>query len=247
MDGHLQSATIIHLDLVRIKLKKTEDELNNTKDKLNKTEDELNNTKDKLKKTEDKSNNTEALLNETRVELKNAMELLKLSSIKHNSVFLWRIDSFSEFVKEAISGRKERIQSDPFYTKTETESFGYKLRVGLCLNGLGGYKNTHLSVFVVVTKGEYDAILRWPFNKTVKFTLIDQQDDPDQRENVTSVIFTQNIANFARPETEENMEWVIHSFISHLKLYSRRYIVNDTLFLQVEISPPSNTTSSLEG
>ena len=81
----------------------------------------------------------------------------------------------------------------------------------------------------------------------MKFTLIDQQDDPDQRENVTSVIFTQNIANFARPETEENMEWVIHNFISHLKLYSRRYIVNDTLFLQVEISPPSNTTSSLEG
>ena len=117
MEYHLESATRIHLDLVCIKL-------NNTEDKLNKTEDELNNTKDKLKKTEDKSNNTEALLNETRLELKNAMELLKLSSVKHTNVFLWRIDSFSEILKEAKNGGKERIDSDPFYVKTGTENFG---------------------------------------------------------------------------------------------------------------------------
>ena len=233
MDYHLQSATRIHLDLVCIKLKKTENELNSTKDKL--------------KKTEDKSNNTEALLNETRVELENAMELLKLSSIKHNNVFPWRIDSFNEFLKEAKNGRKERIQSDPFYTKTETESYGYKLGVCIYPNGLGVFKNAHLSVIVVVMKGEYDAILRWPLIKTMKFTLIDQQGDPGQRENVTRVISTENIPSFARPETEENMGWGIHNFISHLKLHSRRYIVNDTLFLQVETSPPSNTTSSIEG
>lgn len=240
MEYHLESATRIQLDLVCIKL-------NNTEDKLNKTEDELNNTKDKLKKKEDKSNNTEALLNETRFELENAMELLKLSSIKHNNVFPWRIDSFSEFFIEAKNGRKQKIQSDPFYTKTETGSFGYKLRVGIYPNRLGDYKNTHLSVIVAVTKGEYDAILRWLFNKTMNSTLIDQQDDPDQRENVTREIVAKKIPSFARPETEENTGWGIHNFISHLKLHSRRYIVADTLFLQVEISPPSDTNSSLEG
>ena len=87
--------------------------LNNTEDKLNKTEDELNSTKDKLKKTEDKSNNTEALLNETRLELKNAIELQKFSSVKHNKVFLWRIDSFNEISKEAKNGGKETIDSNP--------------------------------------------------------------------------------------------------------------------------------------
>ena len=39
--------------------------------------------------------------------------------------------------------------------------------------GLEMTKKTHLSVFMVLMKGEYDAILRWPFNKKVKFTLID--------------------------------------------------------------------------
>ena len=115
MEYHLESATRIHLDLVFIKLNntedklnKTEDELNNTKDKLNKTEEELNNTKDKLKKTEEKSNNTEALLNETRIELKkNAMKMQKLSSVKHKNVFSWRIDSFSEILKEAKKRKKK--------------------------------------------------------------------------------------------------------------------------------------------
>ena len=225
MEDHLESATRIHLDLVCIK--------------LTKTEDELNNTKDKLKKTEDKSNNTEALLNETRLELKNAMELLKLSSVKHNDAFLWRIDSFSEILEEAKNGGEDKIYSDPLYTKTETETFGYKLRFFIHPGGSGDGKNTHLSVFMVVMKGEYDAILRWPFNKKVKITLIDQQDDPDQRENVTREIIGNDFPNLARPEREQNNGFGYNSFISYLELYSRRYIVDDTLFLQVEISPPS--------
>ena len=124
--------------------------LNNTEDKLNITEDELNSTKDKLKKTEDKSNNTEALLNETRLELKNA--------IKHNKVFLWRIDSFNEILKEAKNGGKETIDNNLFYKNSETESFGYKLKVYIYPNGHGDGKNTHLSVFIAVMKGEYDAV-----------------------------------------------------------------------------------------
>ena len=255
MEYHLESATRIHLDLVCIKLNntedklnKTEDELNNTKDKLNKTEDELNNTKDKLKKTEEKSNNTEALLNETRIELKkNAKKMQKLSSVKHKNVFSWRIDSFSEILKEAKKGKKKRIESDPFYIKTETESFGYKLKVYIYPNGTGNAENTHLSVFITIMKGEYDAILPWHFNKKVKITLIDQQDDPDQRENVTCEIVAKNVPNFARPKIEENTGRGFHHFIPRLKLHSRRYIVDDTLFHQVEISSPSNSKSNLEG
>lgn len=96
-------------------------------------------------------------------------------------------------------------------------------------------------------KGDHDAILCWPFNKKVEITLIDQQDDPDQRENLTKEFVTKNLPNFAGPKTEENTGMGFHSFISHLELHSRRYIVDDTLFLQLEISPPSSKDSSLEG
>lgn len=59
-----------------------------------------------LNKTEYELNTTKALLNETRVELKNAMALLELSSVKHNNAFLWRIDSFSDMLKETKNGGK---------------------------------------------------------------------------------------------------------------------------------------------
>ena len=85
------------------------------------------------------------------------------------------------------------------------------------------------------------------FTKKTKMTLIDQQDDPDPRENVTREIVGREIPNFAKPETKENAARGFHRFIFHLKLHSRRHIVDDALFLQVETSQPSNTNSTLEG
>ena len=175
--------------------------------KLNNTEDELNKAKDKLKKIEAKS-------------------------VKHTNVFLWRIDGCKEILKQAKNKEKE---SDPFYTKTETDGYGYKLKVKIYLGGCGDGENTHLSVFIIVMKGEYDAILPWPFKRKVKFTLIDQQEDPSQRKNHTFELFEKNHPNFARPLKEENIGWGWSQFISHENLNSRRFIVDDTLFLQVEI------------
>ena len=181
-----------------------------------------------------------ALLNETMAALKNAMGLLQLSNVKHTNVFLWRIDGFSEIAKKAKNEGKEKIYSDPLYTKTKTDGFGYKLKVLLCPNGIGDAKNTHLSVFIIIMKDEYDAILPWHFNKKVKFTLIDQQDEPGKRDNKTAELIGQNTSNFTRPTTEENIGVGFKCFISHEELKSQHYIVDDTLFLQVEIRSPSN-------
>ena len=111
-----------------------------------------------------------------------------------------------------------------------------QLRVAIYPNGFDEGINTHLSVFLVVMKGEYDAILPWPFNEKVKFILIDQWEAHDQRQNFTLEFFEQNLSNFARPLKEENPGWGWSRFISHGKLNSRRFIVDDTLFLQVVIS-----------
>ena len=85
-------------------------------------------------------------------------------------------------------------------------------------------------------KGAYDAILPCPIHGKVKFTLIDQQEDPDQRENYALEFFKQNLPNFARPLNDENQGYGWPTFVSHEKLNSRRFIVDDTLFFQVEIS-----------
>ena len=40
------------------------------------------------------------------------------------------------------------------------------------LNGNGEGKRTHIFVFFVVMRGEFDALLEWPFEHQVTFTLI---------------------------------------------------------------------------
>ena len=64
MESHLESATRVHLDFACVK--------------LNKTGDDFNKSKNKLKKIEDKFDDAVALLNETMAALKNAVGLLQL-------------------------------------------------------------------------------------------------------------------------------------------------------------------------
>ncbi|XP_022809901.1 TNF receptor-associated factor 1-like [Stylophora pistillata] len=137
------------------------------------------------------------------------------------------IDEFSKLVREAKAGEKTSVESAPFYT----EKYGYKLNVRILPNGSQAAKGKYLSVYICVMGGQYDAILPWPFKRKVKFTLIDQQEDTDKRENVFEEIIPDNDPNsYARPKTQYNSSaHGVPSFISQTKLESRRYVVNDTL------------------
>ena len=182
MESHLDSAVRGHLDLVNARLQETEVDLNITKVKLETAEI-------KLIKTEDALRNTETELNETKNELDKALSLLhitnkgldKIAEKVNTTTFVWKIRGFSKILRQTKICEKETLHSDPFHTKTGTESYGYKLKVINNPNGFSSGKDTQLSACIRVIKGEYDAILPWPFNKIVKFTLIDQQEDPEQK------------------------------------------------------------------
>jgi len=174
----------------------------------------------------------------------NATETEKIMMVKHETsdfprVFVWKIINFSEILRQAKTREIQKIDSAPFYT----ESYDYKLKVRIYSNGCGSGKNTHLSVFTVVMKSEYDAILPWPFKRDVTYTLIDQQEDQVERRNVfEQLTVNKRPSVFSRRPLfrEENPGWGYTTFISHGKLYSRRFVVDDTLFLQVEIGSPSS-------
>ena len=88
-------------------------------------------------------------------------------------------------------------------------------------------------------KGEFDAILTWPFHKKVTFTLIDQQENANDRENIVeSFISDPKRRNFERPVKEENFGWGLAKFVSHEELQERRYIVDDAIFIQFHITSP---------
>ena len=52
---------------------------------------------------------------------------------------------------------------------------GYKMCIRAYLNGDGSGYNTHLSLFFVLMKGEYDALLRWPFDYKVSMILVGKE------------------------------------------------------------------------
>ena len=253
MESHLQSAMGPHLDLTCVKLNNTQVELKNAQETIRLEQVELKNAQERIRKLEQVGlknaqerirkleqqvkfkDEQEAIIKlEEQLELKNAQETIrKLKEKFHTRKMVWRINEFSRIMREAKRGIKKKLESDSFYT----ESHGYKLKVLLYPNGNGAGEDTHLSVYIVVMKGEYDAILSWPFNKKVAFTLIDQQEDPLERENVVCDYTPTNIEPFLRPREEDNGGYGKPKLISQQELKTRRYVVNDTLFLQVEIGP----------
>lgn len=226
MEFHVQSAMRLHLDLACAKL-------NNTEVKLNATLAKLTDTQETTMRLMEKVDNLQRHFEE-RINSEEIVMMVRNESLEFPRAFLWKVDNFIENLWEANIDR-HRLASTPFYT----EKYGYKLRLSIVPFGDGSGKNTHLSVFIIVMKGEYDAILSWPFKKEVRFTLFDQQEDPAGRQNVIRKLTADNAlkGNYDRPVRGENKGRGFPEFISHDKLYSRRYIVDDTLFLQVEIGP----------
>ena len=147
--------------------------------------------------------------------------------------FTWKITSYGEALRNAKSGEEIRLWSSAFY------SCGYKCKLLLFPNGHVEGENTHLSCFVVIMKGEYDAMLTWPFHKKVTVTLIDQQEKAEDRENIAmSFITTGSPECYGRPVNDENIGRGSRRFVSHEKLQERHYIVDDTMFIQIRISSP---------
>ena len=83
-------------------------------------------------------------------------EVEKCSEENCNS-FKWRITSYGEALRKAKTGEEIRLESSTF------DSCGYKFKLLLYPNGYAEGNNTHLSIFLVIMKGEYDAMLTWPF------------------------------------------------------------------------------------
>ena len=233
MASHLQSSTEAHLALACVKVNDTQKELANTQAELKKTQTQLTDsqemTRDLVKKVDKLQRQMKEKLNEKQVN--EAIES-KVMQMKKAKSFMWKIRNFSEVLRQAKEGGLFKVlHSDPFYS----ESCGYKMQLFLYPSGGGSGVNTHLSVYHGVIQGEYDALLSWPFKTAVRITLFDQQHFSPQN---VDFCFTHNVAE--RPKENSNPSIGRHEFVSHEKLMTRRYLVDDTLFLRVVIG--SDTT-----
>ncbi|XP_078063719.1 TNF receptor-associated factor 2-like, partial [Mustelus asterias] len=161
---------------------------------------------------------------------------LRLEILEHTSydgTLVWRIADFTRKIQDAVDGRVPSIFSPPFFTSHS----GYMLCLRLYLNGDGVGANTHLSLFLVIMKGKYDAILEWPFSKKVTFRLLDQG---DRRHDVVSAFKPDvNSASFRRPAHAMNVASGCPEFfpLTQLRANWRSHVSDDVVFVKATVDP----------
>ena len=256
MASHLQSSTEAHLALACVKLNDTQEQLAITRVELNKAQIQLIEAQIKLDKTQGQLENTQTQLTDTQETTRDLVKKVdelqrqlkeglnekqvneaiesKVMQMKKAKSFMWKIQNFSEVLRKAkeIGGFHRILKSEPFYT----ESCGYKMQLLLYPNGDGGSGvNTHISVFHCVIAGDYDALLSWPLSTAVKITLIDQPRNIFSHKPV-DFCFTHKVNE--RPKENSICSLGFSEFVSHEKLKTNRYLMeDDTLFLRVVIGP----------
>jgi len=178
-------------------------------------------------KTDNLSTSIE-LLNQNISDLNLRQQLYENTS--YNGRLVWKIDDIAKRLDNAITGKISALHSAP----TFTELYGYKFCGRLYLNGVGVGRCTHVSLFFVLMKSEYDNLLMWPFYKMITMRLINQV---DRKEDIIES-FKSNInsSSFMQPKKDMNIASGCPLFIDKEKFFNNGFIKDDTVFIDVSVS-----------
>ena len=181
---------------------------------------------DLIKQVEDKVLEVERTLNILSVH-HSELELQLQASLAstHNGAFLWRIPEVRRRIRDAKMGRITSIYSPPFYTGRN----GYKMCIRAYLNGDGSGEGTHLSIFFVLMRGEYDPLLQWPFEPKVSLILVDQ----DHKKHLVQTFKPNAQSNsFQRPKTDMNVASGCPEFTDLSVLDNTSYVKDDVMYIK---------------
>ena len=219
-----EEGTTANLELLLVEGNRLNEELQRKVSTVARQQESSNGTSDQLQRQFESMSHSLALRNVMLTDLDESVRQQEVSS--HDGILLWKITEFAKKRQNAVSGQQTSFYSPCFFTSR----YGYKMCARIYLNGDGIGRGTHISVFFVVMRGEYDALLRWPFRQKVTFMLLDQN-------NVEHVIDSfrpdPNSSSFQRPRRETNIASGCPTFCPLYELNDHAYVPDDTLFLKV--------------
>lgn len=202
-------------------------ELNNVRQEVSSLKRQMDGTVDSMRRLERRMESVEHNLTLRNVVLADIEEFVRQQQIStYDGTILWKITDVARRKNDAVTGRQASIYSPCFYTSR----YGYKMCVRLYLNGDGMGKGTHLSLFFVVMRGEYDALIRWPFRQKVTMMLLDQ----DNIEHVIDAFRPDpSSSSFQRPRRETNIASGCPLFCPLAELNNHAYLRDDAMFLKI--------------
>jgi TNF receptor-associated factor 1 len=163
-------------------------------------------------------------------ELETVKQMMKdiLSQSSNDGTFIWKISDVTQKISDAIAERQTSVYSPPFYSS----STGYKMCMRLYFNGDGHARRTHLSLFFVLMRGDYDAILQWPFSHKITFCLYDQTQS--QHHIIDSFRPDVKSNSFQRPRSNMNIASGIPKFcpLPSIQQDNNPYVRDDCMFIR---------------
>ena len=146
-----------------------------------------------------------------------------------NGELIWKIDKVDFRMAQARSGKVVALHSAPCYTK----QYEYKYCTRLYLQGDGMGRSTHVSLFFVVMKSEYDQLLNWPMQKRITFELINHV---NQTESVIeSFVSNPRSSSFQRPTNNMNVASGCPMFISIERFLTGGFVVDNRAYIKTTV------------
>ncbi len=146
--------------------------------------------------------------------------------VNYNGVLVWKIEGYQRKRQDAINGVKTALYSPHFYTS----EFGYKMCAKIYMNGDGFGKGTHLSLFFVVMRGDYDALQTWPMQKKITMMLLDQGNGDHMIDAFHS---DAQSSSFQRPKSDMNIASGSPLFMPLGSVNNRQFIKEDVMFIKI--------------
>ena len=181
----------------------------------------------RLKKDVDLLNSKVVNMKDENLELNKAVADMENKTL--NGELLWKIDKLDFRMAQAKLGKVFALHSAPCYTK----QYEYKYCVRLCLQGDGDGRGTHISIFFVVMKSEFDELLQWPMRKQVIIQLVNRRNEAD---SVIETFFSNTrLSSFQRPTENINVAVEYPRLISIEQFLNGGFVKDNSAFIKVTV------------
>ena len=146
-----------------------------------------------------------------------------------NGILIWKIPDIRRRFRDAVDRRTISLYSPPFYTSPH----GYRMCIRTYLNGDGIGKGTHISLFFVVMRSEQDNLLSFPFQQSVRFTLVNQKNPAS---SITEAFVPDlNSPSFQKPENDMNIASGFPKFARQSVLHDENFTSGNAIFIKCQV------------
>ncbi|XP_056383856.1 TNF receptor-associated factor 6 [Hyla sarda] len=168
-------------------------------------------------------------------------KLVEVEAQQYNGIFIWKINNFSVHLRNQEEERPVVIHSPGFYTGKP----GYKLCLRMHLQSPSAPRcANYISLFVHTMQGEFDNFVHWPFQGTIRLSILDQSEGSNIQDQEEIMDTKPDLLAFQRPTMPRNPKGFGYvTFMPIQALRQKMFIKNDTLLVRCIVTTQGELSS----